>query len=192
MQINDLIKIYDNAVDLKTVAKLIKYSNQLNFTDSRVGFGEGKVDKSIRDVQNYFLKNIQTSMTETFWFNYLGNLFQKFYHRYKNELKIDTSFFIKGFFEISILKYEVGGFYEPHIDHVSSGPNKRDLSFVLFLNNDYKGGELCFSGFDKTDKEICIEPKPGKLIVWPSYFMYPHGVKPVIEGKRFAIVGWSG
>ena len=36
-----------------------------------------------------------------------------------------------------------------------------------------------------------IEPVPGRLIIWPSNFMYKHKVTPVTKGKRFSIVAWA-
>jgi predicted 2-oxoglutarate/Fe(II)-dependent dioxygenase YbiX len=61
---------------------------------------------------------------------------------------------------------------------------------VLFLNNDYKGGELCFKNtFD--NEEFCIKPTPGMLVVWPSNLLFPHAVKPITEGTRYTIVSWA-
>ena len=31
---------------------------------------------------------------------------------------------------------------------------------------------------------------PGRLVMWPSNFMYPHSVSPVTKGTRYAIVSW--
>jgi predicted 2-oxoglutarate/Fe(II)-dependent dioxygenase YbiX len=64
------------------------------------------------------------------------------------------------------------------------------FSCILFLNNDYEGGELCFKNtFD--DEEVAVKPLPGKLIIWPSNIMFPHTVKPVKKGIRYTVVGWA-
>ena len=39
--------------------------------------------------------------------------------------------------------------------------------------------------------EMSIDILPGRLIVWPSNFMYPHTVKPVTKGTRYSIVAWA-
>ena len=36
-----------------------------------------------------------------------------------------------------------------------------------------------------------LKPEPNSLIMWPSNFLYPHGVEPVSEGTRWSIVAWA-
>lgn len=95
-----------------------------------------------------------------------------------------------------LLYYGVGGHYRPHIDGYAQWKNPdgtmqwrksvdRDLSLVLYLNDDYKGGEFIFP-----ELNIRVRPKPGMLIAFPSNQNYLHGVEPVTSGERFAIVSW--
>ena len=67
----------------------------------------------------------------------------------------------------------------------------RFISFILLLNNDYEGGEICFTDPDHQSNEKEIKVQPGRLIMWPSNFLYPHKVKPVIKGTRYSVVGWG-
>ena len=55
---------------------------------------------------------------------------------------------------------------------------------VSLLNDNYQGGE--FIMFD--DYEIKF--KAGDLLIFPSVFLYPHLVKPVTKGIRYAFVSW--
>lgn len=57
-----------------------------------------------------------------------------------------------------------------------------DYSSVLYLNDDYEGGELFFPEFDLT-----IKPKFGDLITFPTNSMYIHAVKEVKYGTRYTI-----
>lgn len=82
-----------------------------------------------------------------------------------------------------ILKYEVGGKFESHMD--DGGGNFRRVSTVYYLNDDYKGGELCFPQFD-----IELKPQAGDMIIFPSAYVYSHSVKPVTYGNRFSIASW--
>ena len=95
------------------------------------------------------------------------------------------------------LRYGVGGHYSPHIDGRSIwvAPNgdkiwrkstDRDLSFVLFLNDEFEGGE-----FVLPDLHIQIKPKPGLFVAFPSDQNYLHGVNPVRSGERYSIVTWA-
>ena len=96
-----------------------------------------------------------------------------------------------------ILSYSVGGHYQPHIDGESlwRTPNgeliwkkstDRDLSMVLYLNDDYEGGDFIFP-----DLKIRVRPEPGMLVCFPSNHHYKHGVEPVTRGKRYSIVCWA-
>lgn len=58
-----------------------------------------------------------------------------------------------------------------------------EYAAVLYLNNDYSGGELFFP---KLGYEII--PEPGTLIIFPSTEEFEHGVRPVKEGPvRYVI-----
>ena len=54
---------------------------------------------------------------------------------------------------------------------------------LLFLNDDYKGGEFVIA--DKL-----YRPEKGSAIVFPSNFMFPHEAKKVTKGIRWSIVAW--
>ena len=35
-----------------------------------------------------------------------------------------------------------------------------------------------------------VELKTGDLVMFPSNFMYPHSVQPILSGTRYSIVCW--
>lgn len=82
-----------------------------------------------------------------------------------------------------ILKYEIGGKFDTHMD--DGGGNFRRVSTVYYLNDNYEGGELCFPQFG-----IELKPKAGDMVVFPSSYVYSHSVKPVTSGNRFSIASW--
>ena len=91
-----------------------------------------------------------------------------------------------GFFSgIQFTKYEVGDFYDWHLDIGSGGYSSRKLSLTVQLTDpsEYDGGELEFM-FAKDFK--CKER--GSITVFPSYL--PHRVTPVTRGKRMCLVTW--
>lgn len=58
-----------------------------------------------------------------------------------------------------------------------------EYAAVLYLNNDYAGGELFFPKLG-----IEVVPDPGTLIIFPSTEEFEHGVRPVKEGPvRYVI-----
>jgi PKHD-type hydroxylase len=86
--------------------------------------------------------------------------------------------------------YEVGDFYDWHIDESDWVPNKRPgnrirkISFIILLNDDFECGELEF----QFDEKRLIDFKKGDIIVFQSDI--PHRVRPVTSGKRRSLVGW--
>uniref|UniRef100_A0A6P7GKK4 procollagen-proline 3-dioxygenase n=1 Tax=Diabrotica virgifera virgifera TaxID=50390 RepID=A0A6P7GKK4_DIAVI len=67
----------------------------------------------------------------------------------------------------------------------------RDYSAILYLNDDFKGGEFVFSA-DAVGKKIQskIRPKCGRLVAFSSGPENLHGVKAVKRGTRCAIGMW--
>lgn len=61
----------------------------------------------------------------------------------------------------------------------------RKVSGVLYLNDDYSGGETYFPSHG-----IHITPETGKLILFPSNIDYPHGVKTIESSERFTMPIW--
>jgi predicted 2-oxoglutarate/Fe(II)-dependent dioxygenase YbiX len=100
-----------------------------------------------------------------------------------------------GWFEApQMLKYMVGGFYAAHSDADSYEPESgrwrqdldRDMSMLLYLNEEFEGGDLSFEHFNYR-----LAPKPGMLVWFPSDARYFHGANPVTAGTRYAIVSWA-
>jgi prolyl 4-hydroxylase len=102
-----------------------------------------------------------------------------------------------GFPELDIecfqfLKYELGGEFKPHFDSVGGGnPNDRLFTCILYLNDNYKGGETILHRHKKVFK-----PKAGKLIMWKNLLSgksNPHSMHsgaPVTEGVKYILVMW--
>lgn len=57
---------------------------------------------------------------------------------------------------------------------------------IIYLNDDYKGGELFFF-----NKDLDLRPNPGSLVIFPGNKEFNHGVRHVQEGPiRYVIVGF--
>ena len=83
----------------------------------------------------------------------------------------------------NLLRYETGQFYTTHCDDYKDDP--RVLSCTVSLNDNYDGGEFSFF-----NDEMLVRTDTGGVICFPSNFMYPHGVREVVGGTRYAIVTW--
>lgn len=60
------------------------------------------------------------------------------------------------------------------------------LSNIIYLNDDFDGGELFFPDFD-----IEIKPKPGMLAVFPGNTHYLHGVRKTSGNTRYTCTLWT-
>jgi SM-20-related protein len=83
------------------------------------------------------------------------------------------------------LLYREGDFFTRHADRDRAGANRRAVSIIVFLNDDYAGGKLTFFG---DDLGIEIAPEEGQLIGFRSET--PHEVSAVTSGERFTVVSW--
>jgi len=95
---------------------------------------------------------------------------------------------IKFITPIRINRYLTGTEMKMHYDHIYSlfdGEKKGIpiLSIVGLLNDDFDGGEFHFY-----DSDVPLEA--GDILIFPSSFMYPHGVKNVTKGERWSFVSW--
>lgn len=146
----------------------------------------GAVDEKIRKTQWWDLNYKSKSLTTVHWYNFLGSLFNKAFLDYENFYDLS----VKGFRinDIQILKYVDGGHYEFHSDHSPLLP--RTYSSILFLNDDFEGGDLLFK-YPLSKQIVKIPKKKNTLIVWPSNFLFPHKVTPVTKGERYSVVSWA-
>lgn len=107
------------------------------------------------------------------------------FNHYSTEIYPYASRSIKGSEDrMSILKYEKAGFLSEHVDH---GVSSRTLSVVLYLNDDYVGGEI---NFPHVGDGISIKPEAGSAIFFPSNFVFTHSVNEISDGIRYSLPSW--
>jgi predicted 2-oxoglutarate/Fe(II)-dependent dioxygenase YbiX len=88
-------------------------------------------------------------------------------------------------------KWEVGSSANPHSDNSDFDGNPTDgfdnLKYVgiLYLNNDYEGGELYFPEHD-----ISIRPNSGSMYIFSGGVENIHGVTEITNGTRYSIVSF--
>jgi predicted 2-oxoglutarate/Fe(II)-dependent dioxygenase YbiX len=83
----------------------------------------------------------------------------------------------------NLLRYQTGQEYKAHYDGGFS--DFRSVSPILYLNENYEGGELEFVHFG-----LKIKPKKGSLYLFPSNYAYSHIAHPVTDGTKYALVTW--
>lgn len=173
-KLNDLIHIHDNVLEPEICEKIIKYFEnnselheriennkipnftQLNLTENC------KKDSEIDNIHNYLISKV---------FEY-----KKRYYAYVDE----RCFPIQNQFEqFRIKKYfhEKEDQFDTHVDVTDYASARRFLSFMWYLNDVNEGGETQF-------RDLTIEAKCGRLVIFPPLWMYPHrGCPPIGQDK---------
>ena len=99
---------------------------------------------------------------------------------YAKEYGIDLGYLTP----LSISKYQVGKHMGSHID--SYGDDRSPiLSVVLYLNDNYEGGELYFK-----NQHVIIKPTAGSIVIFPSVEPYYHESREIQRGTKYMSPGF--
>ncbi|MDH5545834.1 MAG: 2OG-Fe(II) oxygenase [Gammaproteobacteria bacterium] len=128
------------------------------------------------------LGSYQTQINEL-----VGNAFVELCQRF-------TPYELEWYERPQMLRYRPGGFYIRHSDSENMDPQTRtwtksidrDFSMLIYLNDDFEGGELFFSKFNYR-----LKPKAGMAVLFPSDHRYIHEACNVTKGIRYALVSWG-
>ena len=98
--------------------------------------------------------------------------------------------FISQFSAIRFNRYAPGQIMRQHHDHIHSifdGKVKGVpvLSFIMNFNDDYEGADLFFW------EDTVVKLGKGDIIMFPSLFLFPHGVTEATKGTRYSAVSWA-
>lgn len=100
--------------------------------------------------------------------------------RYKKMFSLEP---MQSEFDWIVMKYENGSFFKNHKD--DGALFNRTVSVIIYLNDDYKGGEIEFPDFD-----VFHKPGAGDILIFPSSYVYTHNIKEITEGVRYSVVNW--
>ena len=82
---------------------------------------------------------------------------------------------------INFVRYGKDQHFGIHSDHGFS--YTCTVSSVMYLNDDYEGGELYFPFLG-----INLKPKAGDIVLFPSTYIYSHAALPVTNGIKYSAV----
>ena len=96
--------------------------------------------------------------------------------------------------QTDLMCYSSGGYFQAHADSeffdAAQGKWRRvadrDFSLLLYLNDDFEGGDVIFNRFN-----FRYRPCAGDLLVFPSHRVYTHEVEKITSGRRYVIVSWA-
>lgn len=175
--------IQDNFLPTPALVKLLEETNELfmegEFHTAKIGKGvEEQRITEIRSDRIHWLE--KEALTDT----------QRAYWAKIEELKDYLSEYFRQsllWFEAHLAIYPVGSFYLKHLDQFRE-TNNRIISFILYLNPDWKiedGGALRIYTKDGFED---IYPEMGKFVCFRSDVV-EHEVLPTYR-ERYSITGW--
>lgn len=195
MNINDFVFVKDNAFSDEFCDGLIqdfeKYNSQNLTSEGRSGLGVDYNVKRSMDINLFSYNELNEK--------YSAQIGEKFNHYLSNEYlvnlpfndKFDSSkelFYGNTYYEcFNVQKYDkLKGHYNAwHIETGTLDFSKRLFVFLLYLNDVDQGGqtEIFYSGHK-------IQPKKGRLVIWPSTFPYVHKGHMPISDDKYILTTW--
>lgn len=92
--------------------------------------------------------------------------------------------------QLGIKKYiKNEGYFKEHVDSNTVALSRRFLSFLIYLNDVHVGGETKFRISGENPIQKNISPTIGKLVVFPSFWMFPHEGAIPISTDKYVLVG---
>lgn len=161
---------------------------------------EKEYRNNFQDTKNFRLRNVtlfspnyinnSTSEWREMYEYILDTIFERGVKEYIN--KIRSAYWSFGddleIVDSSALIYREGDDFKYHYDqYVEASSFNKIFAASLQLNDGYEGGEFDFPCIGKS-----FRLKPGSVIIFPTTWMFYHGIKPVTFGVRHAIITWSG
>ena len=133
-----------------------------NIKDFSITYQE-KISSDMGDGIIQFLTNYQKNTSKFFSISKISNI--RFNKYYENQQMIE------------------------HVDHIYGifdGQNKGIpvISILGVFNDDYEGGDFWLCG-----ERIKLDV--GDILGFPSVFLYPHKVSPIIKGSRYSWITWG-
>ena len=178
MDVVDYVKYYENILSVDQCKEVLHCSSNI-YVPSTYSNNDGVV-----------VSNERVRMDE-FWVKKDSVLYPLIHGGFSRVIKKYSEdfdrFSVQHTTDFRINRYSEGGFMSSHIDNIHHSHGQQygypQVSALLYLNDDYEGGEFCVA-----DKKFC--PSRGSAIIFPSNFMFPHEAKIVTKGTRWSIVTW--
>ena len=119
----------------------------------------------------------------------LKEILRRVFEKYKVETKGPNHGFIRKLESPAIFRYEVNpdkpNHFHAHADSWSFESATRQISIIIYLNDVTEGGATTF-----TDFKYSVQPKKGRVLLFPSSFNYIHKGEAPISGDKYILVSW--
>ena len=199
--IEDFIGMFDCDIEVDQFIEYFKFSEQTKLSFDRRGFRNQKNSElKRRDTtvvmganacetvpftagESAYAISSQLNFKMCMDFNSIvGECFNKYVEEYES-IKAHNL----GSFFINVQRTRPGeGYHSWHCERSGGmGNSRRILACMMYLNDDYEGGETEFLYQHKR-----ITPKKGKVLIWPAGFTHTHRGNPPLSGEKYIATSW--
>jgi hypothetical protein len=193
-QYDQFIGIYDNHVPKFLCDKLIDLSNKSLDTDATSGSNDVESEESIiMDGNRQFAQGSLGRKDQSILVQYADGMLHAELNQYLTAafLHYITEYGMKQQFKL--LSYDQklqrtqpgGGYHVWHAENTTYEMTHRELVWMVYLNDDFTGGETEFLHQHKR-----LTPKRGTVVIWPAAWPWQHRGNPPLEGTKYILTGW--
>jgi len=188
VNINNFIGVYDNYITKEECNRaILLYEDQHKFrnTINRVHFEKAPILQ--KQDQQYFANASNVDV----WWTELKSMMMNFdlaFQHYVQNTGASEAYGQKFLFtSLKIQKtLPTEGYHMWHVEHGKGFDNEpRAFVFSIYLNDVEEGGETEFLHFSKR-----VEPKTGRIVIWPAAFPYIHRGNPPLSGEKYILTSW--
>lgn len=132
------------------------------------------------------LKQVMEVAPQNPW---LAPVMQKFWTHYKNYLEQYHALRDGGKEYVRSMRIQKTlpgeGYHVWHFESCGADKAQRITAWMIYLNDVDEGGETEFLYQHKR-----IEPKAGRLVVWPTAYTHIHRGNPPLKGEKYILTSW--
>jgi|SaaInlStandDraft_4_1057021.scaffolds.fasta_scaffold18692_4 hypothetical protein len=119
------------------------------------------------------------SFIENFW----NNAFKEYTDHYSSLIDHGLSYHLYAYKVQKTLPG--GGYHVWHYENNSGYVASRVLTWIIYLNDDFEGGETEF-----LYKNMRVKSKKGTLAIFPCNYTHTHRGNPPLTGEKYIMTSW--
>eukprot|EP01083_Nonionella_stella_P191498 708736_1 len=161
------VSIIRNTFSEQECKELINFSESIGYKDALVnlGFGHTEIMSEFRNHKKLSIDNIHIA-------NYVFNRIKSVIpNQFDNRTLIDINE------RLRFLRYSPGDFFGPHYDgmYMRDNGQRSLITIVIYLNDNYSGGEITFLHPTNENKKYWIKPETGMVLLFEQKEVFHEG-----------------
>jgi hypothetical protein len=185
-EIEDFIGIFDGAFGHRLCDRYVEHYNELDKNDlTHVRYDDPHTaeDSSVSFTTQAFnqcieIRYILKDFTDIYW--------PECQEVYAKKYSVLYNHAPHSIIDAKLQKTSAGqGYHIWHNENTDHLTRNRLMVFMLYLNDDYEGGETEF-----LYQKRRIQPKKDRLLIWPCSYTHTHRGNTVLAGEKFVLTGW--